>query len=96
MIEENDKETGGFSRKVPLKEVYLPRIYKSGVKKPVKWKEEWDNPDYVEGPEEKRPIRSRRVQHRIEQKPFKGSMDEPLKGETFSKAEKKLLKKLKE
>ena len=96
MNEDNGKTTGGFSRKIPTKEVYLPRVQRSKVKKPIEWKDEWDSPDYEEGPEEKRPIRSRRVQHRIEQKPFKGSMNEPLKGEMFSKDEKKLLKKLKE
>ena len=99
MSEENDKTTGGFSRKVPHRDIFIPRVRKSGVKNPVKWKKEWDSPDYVEGPEEKRPPRDRRSKARKQHGKDEvrlGTMEVSKAGEVFTSVEKNLLKKLKE
>lgn len=95
MNDENDKAPDGFSRKIEYNEVYLPRVQRSKVREPIKWNEEWDSPNYVEGPEEKRPIRSRRVQHKLSTVIRLGTMQEPTDNEEFTREEQKLLKKLK-
>lgn len=95
MENDRDETTAGFSRKVEYNEVYMPRIQRSGVSVPVKWDENWNNPDYRESYEEKRPKRSRRVRDKLSVEVRLGTMEVPKDGKTFTDTEMKLLKKLK-
>lgn len=95
MSEDNDKTAGGFSRKIPHRETHKPQVKRSGVNKPVRWKKEWSDPDYVETYEERRPRRHRGPYTKQEEIKL-GTMEPPKAGDDFSKEERNLLKKLKE
>ena len=90
------KSPAGHSRKVPANEIYLPRIQKSNVVKPIKWKKEWDSPDWKETREDRRPARSRRVKNTLDGHTNLGTFDEPRIDEIITQKELKLLRRLRQ
>lgn len=82
----------GYSREVDRKETRLLQVKDSGVNETIEWKEEWNDPDYKESYEERRPRRTRTQNPLTNTKTKLGTLEPPKESSDFSKREVSLLK----